>query len=76
MSLKKTRNALLRRPVLRTRDQDRAMKSMFQWGIVPTGDEYYLSALGMINGPLPKYFKKVLVVDTETDDLTIVAKWW
>lgn len=64
----------LRKPRSYTRDGKRAERSMFQWAWNKQNGHWYLSILGMINGPLPRWLRIVLVV--QDDKLKLKKKWW
>lgn len=76
MSWRERRNRWLRKPRFVSESLAFVEVSMFQWGLKEGDEHYTLSILGIINGPLPRYFKRVLIVEDKTGHLRIVRRWW
>lgn len=64
----------IRKPRFISEDEPKVRKSLFQWTPCAAG-QYSLSILGIINGPLPRWFRLVLIVENERS-IKLKRKWW
>jgi hypothetical protein len=70
---------IMRHPLWVTKDRDYAEHSLMEWGDMNDGHEWYLSALGAINGFLPLLIDKKLAFNQDDDGnltlITLPGRW-